>query len=139
MHRPSWQERIAEAAASKKKRTAQLLARMKERQAAVETFDPLAAINVAEPEAARRNAVRSDRDFDVIASTPNGDLVRFIDLIDDVRASERTLHAALFWPHIPPRAILPWIIREVSRGGETSPLRTLFVNMGRPALRAVAG
>ena len=36
MHRTSWQDRIAEAAASKKERTKQLLARMKERRAAVE-------------------------------------------------------------------------------------------------------
>ena len=70
---------------------------------------------------------------------PNQDLVQFIDLIDRVRTSERKLHAALFWPHIPPRAILPWMLREVSRGRESPPLRTLFVNMGRPALRAVAG
>jgi hypothetical protein len=139
MHRPSWQERIAAAAASKKERTAQFLARMKERQDTVETSDPLAAVKGVEPEAARCNALRSDRDFGVVASAPNRDLVQFIDLIDDVRASERRLHAALFWPHIPPRAILPWIIREVSRGRETPPLRTLFVNMGRRALRAVVG
>ena len=56
-----------------------------------------------------------------------------------MNAGERKLHAALFWPHIPPRAILPWMLREVSRGRESPPLRTLFVNMGRPALRAVAG
>ena len=80
-----------------------------------------------------------DRDFGVISDAPNRDLVQFIDLIDRVRAGEHKLHAALFWPHIPSSAILPWMLREVSRGRESPPLRTLFVNMGRPALRAVAG
>jgi hypothetical protein len=139
MHRPSWQDRIAEAAASKKERTRQLLARMKERRATVEVSESSIAPNGTEPQGALGAAVEPDRDFGVIPDSPNQDLVQFIDLIDRVRAGERNLHAALFWPHIPPRAILPWMLREVSRGRESPPLRTLFVNMGRPALRAVAG
>ena len=140
MHRPSWQHRIAEAAASKKERTRQLLARMKERRRARSRFQSLPSLPMETgPDLALAPAVEPDRDFSVISDAPNQDLVQFIDLIDRVRAGERKLHAALFWPHIPPRAILPWMLREVSRGRESPPLRTLFVNMGRPALRAVAG
>jgi hypothetical protein len=139
MHHPSWQDRIAKATASKKERTAQLLARMKERRAAIEVSDPDVALNKIEPETSFGSMAEPDRDLRVIPKAPNRDLVQFIDLIDGVRASERRLHAALLWPHIPPRAFLPWVIREISRGRDSPPLRTLFVNMGHPALRAVAG
>ena len=44
MHRTSWQDRIAEAAASKKEHTKQLLARMKERRAAVEVSESSIAL-----------------------------------------------------------------------------------------------
>ena len=139
MPRTSWQERIAEAAASKKEHTRQLLARMKERRAAVEVSESSIALIGTGPDVSLGAAVQPDRDFSVISDAPNRDLVQFIDLIDRVRAGERKLHAALFWPLIPSSAILPWMLREVSRGRESPPLRTLFVNMGRPALRAVAG
>jgi hypothetical protein len=139
MHRTSWHDRIAEAAASKKERTRQLLARMKERRAAVEVSESSIAPNGTGPVVLLETAVEPDRDFGVILYAPNRDLVQFVDLIDRVCAGERKLHAALFWPHIPPRGILPWMLREVSRGRESPPLRTLFVNMGRPAIRAVAG
>ena len=139
MHRSSWQDRIADAAASRKERTKQLLARMKERRAANEVVRPSAAINGAAPSASAVATVVDDRDLGVVPETPNQDLVRFIDLIDRVHASDRKLHVALFWPHISPRAILPWMLREVSRGRTAVPLRTLFVNMGRPALQTVAG
>jgi hypothetical protein len=139
MHRSSWPDRIAQAAASKKERTKQLLSRMKERRATIEAPESSAALNGTGPATSLEPAIAADRDFSVIPDAPNQDLVQFIDLIDRVRACERKLHAALFWPHIPPRAILPWMLREVSRGRESPPLRTLFVNMGRPALRAVAG
>ena len=139
MHRTSWQNRISEAAASKKERTAQLLARMKERHAALEVPDAPVTLDSKGPDVSPTPVDEPDRDFAVIPDAPNQDLANFIDLIDRVSASERQLHAALFWPHIPPRAILPWMMREVTRGRENPPLRTLFVNMGRPALRAVAG
>jgi hypothetical protein len=139
MHRTSWQDRIAEASASKKERTRQLLVRMKERRAAVEVSESSMAPNGTGPAVLPETAVEPDRDFGVIPHAPNRDLVQFVDLIDRVRAGERKLHAALFWPHIPPRGILPWMLREISRGRESPPLRTLFVNMGRPALRAAAG
>jgi hypothetical protein len=138
MHRTSWQERIAEAAASKKESTKRLLARMKELRAAVEAPESSIAPNGTGPHLSLNPPVEADRDLGVIPGAPNRDLVQFIDLIDRVSASERKLHAALLWPHIPPRAILPWMLREVSRGRESPPLRTLFVNMGRPALRAAA-
>jgi hypothetical protein len=61
-------------------------------------------------------AVQADRDFIVLTTGPNQDLVHFVDLLDQVVASDQKLHAALLWPHIPPRAILSWMLREVSRG-----------------------
>src|SRR5690349_14044740 len=124
MHRTSWQDRIAEAAASKKERTKQLLARMKERHAAVEAPQSSIDFNGTGTDTSLERAGTADRDFGVIPDVPNEDLVQFIDLIDQVSASQRKLHAALFWPHIPPRAILPWMLREVSRGRESPPLRT---------------
>jgi hypothetical protein len=138
MHRTSWQDRIAEAEASKKERTKQLLARLKERRTAVELPKSSICFNETGPDTSFTPSVEADRDFGVIADAPNRDLVQFIDLIDRVRAGERKLHAAVFWPHVPPHAILPWMLREVSRGRDSPPLRTLFVNLGRPALRAVA-
>lgn len=139
MPRNTWQDRIAEAAASKRERTKQLLAQMKERRGAVEVSESSIAPIGPGPDVLIGAAVESDRDFSVIPDAPNQDLVQFIDLIDAVRAGECKLHVSLFWPHIPPRAILPWMLREISRGRESPPLRTLFVNMGRPALQAVAG
>src|SRR6266404_4493965 len=89
-----------------------------------------------EPDAAQ-NA--SDTDYSVFSQEPNRDLRSLIELFDKVQTSGCCIHLALAWPHIPPRAILPWMLREVSRGRRNPPLRTLFVNMGRPALRTLAG
>src|SRR5262249_48918728 len=106
MDRTSWQDRIAEAAASKKERTKQLLARMKERQEAPKESGSVIPGDVAFPAPVHSASVESDREFAVLPDAPNQDLAQFIDLIDRARTSERRLHAALFWPHIPPRAIL---------------------------------
>src|SRR5205814_1603118 len=107
MHRTSWQDRVVKAAASKKERTKQLLARMKERRAAVEAPEPSIAFRRTGPDASLGPAVEADRDFGVIPNAPNRDLVQFIDLIDRVSTSERKLHAALFWPHVPPALYCP--------------------------------
>ena len=80
-----------------------------------------------------------DADYSVFLHEPNRDLRSLIELFDKIRGSGCCIHLALAWPHIPPRAILPWMLREVSRGRSNPPLRTLFVNMGRPALRSLAG
>jgi hypothetical protein len=139
MRRSSWPQRIAEAAASKKERTRLLLAQMKERQAHANSAE-LPPTKSAMPELACTSPpVSTDRDFTVLKAGPNHDLAHFVDLLDHVALSDHTLHAALVWPHIPPRAILPWMLREVSRGRAGQPMRTLFLNMGRPALQAVAG
>ncbi|AHY52455.1 DEAD/DEAH box helicase family protein [Bradyrhizobium japonicum] len=139
MDRTSWQDRIAEAAASKKERAKQFLTRMKERQEPARDSGNIIATDAACPAPVHSASVKTDREFAVLPETPNQDLVPYVDLIDMARTSERRLHAALFWPHVPPRAILPWMLREVSRGRDAPPLRTVFVNMGRPALRAVTG
>lgn len=80
-----------------------------------------------------------DADFSVLNQQPNDNLIQTIGLFDSVVLSGRPLHAALIWPHIPPRAILPWMVREVCRGRCGPPIRTLFLNMGRSALQATSG
>lgn len=135
---PTWNERLAEAAASKRERTKLLVERLRTRTPNG-TADQQA---IAEPggsvEPPPLNAEVEDRDLTVATVEPNEDLTRFVDLLDDVTTSEERVHAALLWPHIPPRAILPWMLREVGRGRSEAPIRTLFLNMGRPALQAVA-
>lgn len=139
MHRTSWQERIAEAAALRQERTKQLIARLRQQRSPSVASQAPASVCQTVPEGSVSATVADDCDLSVVPETPNQDLRQFIDLIETVHTSDRKLHVALFWPHIPPRAILPWMIREVSRGRTREPLRTLFVNMGRPALRSVAG
>ena len=63
MHRSTWQDRIADAAASKKERTQQLLARMKERRAADEAVQPPTAIKGTAPSASVVATVVDDRDL----------------------------------------------------------------------------
>jgi hypothetical protein len=135
---PSWSERLAETAASRRERTKLLVDRLRNR-ATPETAEepaPTPAEQPVEPHSA--GSVLKDRDFTVATVEPNEDLTYFVNLLDEVASSDRRLHAALLWPHIPPRAILPWMLREVSRGRVEQPLRTLLLNMGRPALQAVA-
>src|SRR5215831_12217058 len=103
MDRTSWQDRIAEAAASKKERAKQFLTRMKERKEPPKDSGAIIAADAACPAPVHSANVKTDREFAVLAGTPNQDLVQFIDLIDRARTSERRLHAALFWPHVPPR------------------------------------
>jgi hypothetical protein len=93
----------------------------------------------AEVSKAIERANTSDADFSVLNQQPNADLVQFVQLFDSIIASNHGLHSVLIWPHIPPRAILPWMVREVTRGRRNPPLRTLFLNMSRPALQAMSG
>jgi hypothetical protein len=139
MYRPAWHERIAEAAASKRERTKLLLAQMKERQAHTSTLEAPPADGGSSSISSSPLAIPADRDFSVLTTESNGDLVHFVDLLDEVVVSDHKLHIALLWPHIPPRAILPWMLREVIRGRINQPVRTLLLNMGRDALHAVAG
>ncbi len=132
--------RFAEAAASKQERARRLLAEMKERQSRSELSDPSPI--QSEPLTNGAEGVtlgNDDNDFEVLVSTTAQSLIDFAKLIDAVVTSDQKLHMALLWPHIPPRAVLPWMLREVSRGHQGQPVRTLFLNMGHPALRAVAG
>ena len=135
---PSWSERLVEAAASKRERTKLLVEKLRTRptNGASDQAAPVEREVIARP--MPENASTKDRDLAVATVEPNEDLICFVDLIDEVLASEEVVHAALFWPHVPPRAILPWMLREVSRGRLTKPIRTLFLNMGRPAMQAVA-
>lgn len=137
--RSPWNERIAEAAASKQERARQLLVQMKERQSQnVQAVPPPVT---AEPQLVDVGGGDhlGDSDLGLITTKPSRSLVEYSDLIDTVVSSDQKLHTALFWPHIPPRAILPWMLREVGRGQAAPPVRTLFLNMGRTALQAVAG
>ncbi|ACI94759.1 hypothetical protein OCAR_7661 [Afipia carboxidovorans OM5] len=53
------------------------------------------------------HASSKGRDLTVATVEPNEDLTHFVDLIDDVLASEDVVHAALFWPHIPRARFFP--------------------------------
>jgi hypothetical protein len=135
---PSWSERLAEAAASKRERTKLLVERLRTRPTKGTSDQAALGEPKGSAEPRSENSCPKDRDLTVATVEPNEDLTRFVDLLDEVIASEEVVHAALFWPHIPPRAILPWMLREVSRGRVEKPIRTLFLNMGRPAMQAVA-
>jgi hypothetical protein len=128
----------SEAAAARAERARKLVSRMRDHVAPAPASPKLEVPPpvTQEPDAAK-NA--SDTDYSVFPQEPNRDLRSLTELFDKVRTSGCCIHLALAWPHIPPRAILPWMLREVSRGRRNPPLRTLFVNMGRPALRTLAG
>src|SRR5882672_6707926 len=99
MRRTPWNERFAEAAASKMERTKKLLAQMKERQSRECTSEPpplgpefqLVEDDNVDP--------LKDRDFEVLTSNPARNLIDFADLLDRVVASDDKVHVALFWPH----------------------------------------
>ena len=77
-------------------------------------------------------------DFDyTVTQEPNVELKSLIELFDTVLSSDCPLHLSLAWPHVPPSMILPWMLREVCRGRVSPPLRTLFINVGRPSLRSL--
>lgn len=76
-------------------------------------------------------------DFSVANHCANEDLRRFAEFFDAALSGPTAIHLALFWPHLPPAAILPWALRELGREPEAKPLRTLFVNSGRSALAAL--
>jgi hypothetical protein len=138
--RKSWQndtQDFAMAAAKKADQIKALIGRMRQRTSGGEND---AAI-VSQPSSAEDHLdvpECADIDFSVLTKAANADLKALVELFDIVSASDCKLHIALAWPHIPPRAIMPWMLREVTRGRRSPPLRTLFINVGRPALRAVA-
>jgi hypothetical protein len=128
----------AEIAAAKAERARLLLRRVKRGEAA----EPVQAIAAPEEQVARpavtASAADNDLDYSVLAQEPNDDLKCLVELFDKVLSSDCPLHLGVAWPYIPPRLILPWMLREVCRGRVRAPLRTLFVNMGRPALQALS-
>lgn len=77
-------------------------------------------------------------DFSVASHSANEDLRRFAELFDSVLSAPPAVHLTLFWPHLPPTAVLPWALRELGREPEGKSLRALFVNSGRSALAALA-
>jgi hypothetical protein len=133
--RTPWQ---GEAADAKAARVKSLLERMRGRSAPVMDPTPVEVAPLVEAKAHENTAGCQDVDYTVLTERPNEDLKSQAELFDKVLADNCRIHLVLAWPHIPPRAILPWMVREVSRGRQSRPLRTLFVNMGRPALRSVA-
>lgn len=144
MRRSLWsrnEKDVARAAADKKRRIEVLLQRMKERAAAAEIRPTDVTLSRPPKESCSSNVPLPfmDCDFGVLAYQPNENLRNYMKLFDDVAASNDRIHLALLWPHIPPRAILPWMIREVSRGRSIAPMRAAFLNMGRPALQTLSG
>lgn len=129
-------QKFADAAAAKSARAQQLIAKLQEQQKAA--YASQAPREEGASASLEGNGMQ-DSDYGILNKTPNEDLLRFCRLFDVVDASAQTVHAALLWPHIPPRSILPWMLREVGRGRSARPLRSLFVNMSRSALQAMAG
>src|SRR2546429_8473213 len=120
-------DRIAAAAAAKAERIRNLLSQLKERQKEAESAPPIAP-TVEERASERSEDAPSavDFDFGILTREPRQDLRHFVELLDKVVSSHKCIHLALLWPHIPPRAILPWMVRKVSRGRRSPPMRTLL-------------
>ena len=141
MARRRWSgQRFAAAAERKNERVRNLVEHLRERQKPANSITPdalsLVACATAAPEV---NVAADDADLDILTQTPSEDLRYYVELLDRVVDSQEKIHIALLWPHLPPRSILPWMLREVSRGRQTAPARTLFLNMGRAALQTMAG
>lgn len=143
MKRTPWEKNRpthAEIAAANAERTKSLLGKFKKEGAPAGKAAELAVTQTI-PEAVVEvpRSGTSDLDFSVLTLEPNDDLQHLVELIDTVRKDVCPLHLSLAWPHIPPRMILPWMLREICRGRVKPPLRTLFVNVGRPALQTLSG
>jgi hypothetical protein len=139
--RSPWQkseQNIAEIATARAERARLLLRRFKRDEAKEPDQTPTAAKPELDANGVAESARDGDLDYTVLAQEPNVDLQCLVELFDKVLTGDSRLHLAIAWPHIPPRMILPWVLREVCRGRRRPPLRTLFVNMGRPALQAVS-
>jgi hypothetical protein len=142
MSRRSWAtdtQDIAEAAWSRNERVRSLVAKLQQRKASSSAVAASIPSVNTEPVKVEQKLGPSDADFGVLNEQPNAELVELVQLFDWVLASTRSLHTALIWRHLPPRAILPWMVREVSRRRRIPPLRTLFLNMSRSALQAMSG
>lgn len=142
MKRPHWNKAApdaAELATARAERAKSLLGRMRMQRPPEAVAQKNFAVeeNVA-GQITGEGSRDDDLDYSVLAQEPNPDLMRLVDLFDEVLSSDICLHLGLAWPHIPPRLILPWMLREVCRGRERPPIRTLFINVGRPALRTIA-
>jgi hypothetical protein len=127
----------AEIAAANAERTRSLLSRLKKEAETTPVHEP--EQRVPEPAPTPVTIADDDLDYSVLAQEPNAELKLLVELFDNVVRNECPLHLSVAWPHIPPRMILPWMLREVCRGRVRRASRTLFVNMGRPALRALSG
>jgi hypothetical protein len=137
---------VAQAASAKAERVRALVAKLQGNkipsdQGDNSRSDIVAMVPIAvEGDSASEDASNADdTNFGVLNQQSNDNLIEATALFDSVISSNGELHAALMWPHIPPRMILPWMVREVCRGRRGPPIRTLFMNMGRPALQALSG
>ena len=140
MKRSSWERKQpnhAEIAAANAERARSLLSRLKKEPEGAPVQQ--AEQGAPEPATPAFAAVDDDLDYSVLAREPNAELKLLVELIDKVFRDDCPLHLSVVWPHIPPRMILPWMLREVCRGRVRQASRTLFVNMGRPALQALSG
>lgn len=141
MKRSPWEKAIpdlAKKAAAHAERARSLLSK---RPKGNPTDVPRAEPGEPEPEplGATPPEIKSDIDYSVFTMDANDDLKSLVSLIDALFESDCPLHLSVAWPHIPPRMILPWMLREIGRGRAMPPLRTLFINMGRPALQSLSG
>lgn len=142
MSRENWasdKTTAAKAAKEKSERVRTLVAKLAQSKIAPAVVEVPRPPRNRESQAIIDSFFTTDLDFAVLTEKPNADLVGYVSLFDSIMSGSGCLHAALIWPHIPPRAILPWMVREVSRGRQSPPLRTLFINMNRSALQCLSG
>ena len=140
MKRSPWERKQpthAEIAAANAERARSLLNRFKKVTAPAPAQEP--EPRVTEPAPAPTAIADNDLDYSVLAQEPNAELKLLVELFDKIIDEDCPLHLSVAWPHIPPRMILPWMLREVCRGRVRRASRTLFVNMGRPALQTLSG
>ncbi|MCK1723239.1 hypothetical protein [Bradyrhizobium sp. 141] len=142
MKRSPWERKQpnhAEIAAANAERARSLLSRLRKVTETAPVQVQKEEQRVPEPAPASAAIAHDDLDYSVLQQEPNAELKLLVDLFDKVAADDCPLHLSVAWPHIPPRMILPWMLREVCRGRVRQASRTLFMNMGRPALQTLSG
>lgn len=140
MKRSPWERKRpnpAEIAAANAERARSFLSRL--RKTPSDAIVKQSKCDAPDPALAAPAVADDELDYSVLAQEPNAELKLLVDLFDKVLGDDCPLHLSVAWPHIPPRMILPWMLREVCRGRVRQASRTLFVNMGRPALQALLG
>src|SRR5258707_201074 len=94
-------QKFTKAAAAKSERVRELIAKLQEQQKATLDID---ASGEGSASGSCEGSVIQDADYAILNKTPNDDLLRVSSLFDVIDSSSHTVHAALLWPHVPPRS-----------------------------------